>query len=244
MKYFAKYTRGFTLIELLVVMSIISMLSSVVIASVGTVRVKARNARIVQETNQLRNQFELGWNGTSYADFGQVPRSSYGAVINIIAPNTFSNPQINTLITDILSINSGQYGGGTAGNVPTICPGDAAIPSYQVASDNHRPENGLTIYVYPECGPVTAYAIYSSLTPILISGLSFIPTAFAAGGFNPIDHNLYTGYYCIDSSGNSITASKEWIPGFSNDPPYYPEDYPEKSYPYPFPNQVVDGKCH
>lgn len=46
--------KGFTLVELLVVISIISLLSSVVFASVNSARAKARDARRVAELNQIR----------------------------------------------------------------------------------------------------------------------------------------------------------------------------------------------
>ncbi|MFT5179916.1 MAG: prepilin-type N-terminal cleavage/methylation domain-containing protein [Candidatus Paceibacteria bacterium] len=52
-------TKGFTLIELLVVISIIGLLSSVVLASLGEVRTKAAISSIQQEGIQLRTALEL-----------------------------------------------------------------------------------------------------------------------------------------------------------------------------------------
>lgn len=49
---------GFTLIELLVVMAIISLLSSIVLTSVGQVRSKARDSKRVQDLIQVRNALE------------------------------------------------------------------------------------------------------------------------------------------------------------------------------------------
>ena len=51
--------KGFTLIELLVVISIIGLLSSIVLASISTARVKGRDSKRLQDLVQLRNALEL-----------------------------------------------------------------------------------------------------------------------------------------------------------------------------------------
>lgn len=68
--------RGFTLIELLVVIAIIGMLSSVVLASVTTVREGARDARRLQDLSSLSRALEL------YAtdNVGAYPPHSAGTV--------------------------------------------------------------------------------------------------------------------------------------------------------------------
>lgn len=64
-------TRGFTLIELLVVIAIIGLLSSVVLASLSTARLRARDASLMQEVNQLATMYELEYASTgSYANIG------------------------------------------------------------------------------------------------------------------------------------------------------------------------------
>jgi len=59
---------GFTLVELLVVISIIGFLSSIVLASLNTARMKARDAVRASDINQLINALAL-----YYDDHGQVP---------------------------------------------------------------------------------------------------------------------------------------------------------------------------
>lgn len=51
--------KAFTLIELLVVIAIISLLSSVVLASINSARIKARDARRIEDLRQLELALEL-----------------------------------------------------------------------------------------------------------------------------------------------------------------------------------------
>lgn len=50
---------GFTLIELLLVISILSLLTTIVLASLNTSRAKARDAKLVAETKQLQKALDL-----------------------------------------------------------------------------------------------------------------------------------------------------------------------------------------
>jgi type II secretion system protein G len=59
---------GFTLIELLVVISIISLLSSVVLASLNDARGKARDAQRIQQLKQVQAALEL-----YYSENGEYP---------------------------------------------------------------------------------------------------------------------------------------------------------------------------
>jgi general secretion pathway protein G len=54
-----RLSKGFTLIELMVVISIISLLSSIVLASVKEVREKARATKFRAEVDQFINALEL-----------------------------------------------------------------------------------------------------------------------------------------------------------------------------------------
>jgi len=64
-------SRGFTLIELLVVIAIIGVISSSVLAAVGTARESARDARRIADARQIMTALEL-----YYSDNNQFPRGN------------------------------------------------------------------------------------------------------------------------------------------------------------------------
>lgn len=64
---------GFTLIELLVVIAIIGTLSSVVLASLNTARMKARDTARIADLVQIRTALEMYYN-----DHGYYPQSDCG----------------------------------------------------------------------------------------------------------------------------------------------------------------------
>jgi prepilin-type N-terminal cleavage/methylation domain-containing protein len=66
-----KKTRGFTLIELLVVIAIIGLLSSVILASLNSARIKGRDARRVSDLTQIQVALEL-----YYDKYNYYPKSS------------------------------------------------------------------------------------------------------------------------------------------------------------------------
>jgi prepilin-type N-terminal cleavage/methylation domain-containing protein len=65
-----KFTTGFTLIELLVVISIIGLLSSVVLASLNSARVKGRDAVRMQTLTQYSSALELYRDTTGHYPIG------------------------------------------------------------------------------------------------------------------------------------------------------------------------------
>ncbi len=76
MRFNLSKKKGFTLIELLVVVSIISLLSSIVFASLNSARSKARDARRKEDVLQIRNALELYYNDNGSYPFpypGNIP---------------------------------------------------------------------------------------------------------------------------------------------------------------------------
>jgi general secretion pathway protein G len=91
-----KRIQGFTLIELLVVISIIAALSSVVLASLNTARIKARDVRRFQDIAQIKNALELYRN-----DNGAYPLSG-GAYAPNGAWTNSNDTSWNNLATALL----------------------------------------------------------------------------------------------------------------------------------------------
>lgn len=84
--------RGFTLIELLVVIAIIGILSSVVLASLNSARMKARDARRLSDMHEMQVALEL------YHDsFGQYPNSDSAGC------GGWDTPGNGTFITPLVS---------------------------------------------------------------------------------------------------------------------------------------------
>ncbi|TSC54596.1 MAG: putative General secretion pathway protein GspG [Parcubacteria group bacterium LiPW_30] len=89
-KNLIKDKKGFTLIELLVVIAIIGILSSIVIASLNTARVKARDTRRLADMNQLIKAIEM-----YHTDNGFYPACGVADYCNSTASGGYVN--LNTL---------------------------------------------------------------------------------------------------------------------------------------------------
>ena len=87
--------RGFTLIELLVVIAIIGILSSVVLASLNTARLKSRDARRISDIKQLQIALAL------YSDSNS---SAYPTALSALAPT-----YIGVIPTDPVGAGAYKY---------------------------------------------------------------------------------------------------------------------------------------
>ena len=93
MNFFTKQNRGFTLIELLVVIAIIGILSSVVLASLNSARLKSRDARRIGDIKQLQLALEM------YYDSNNGYPSSTSALVPDYIPVQPGDPQTNSAYT-------------------------------------------------------------------------------------------------------------------------------------------------
>ncbi len=88
--------KGFTLIELLVVISIVSILSSVVIASTQQARNRAGYAKAASDITTLRTALEL-----SYQNNGDWPPS--GSTAYYISDTAYGWPTLGNLLQNVLA---------------------------------------------------------------------------------------------------------------------------------------------
>lgn len=100
------HSRGFTLIELLVVISIIALLSSVVISSLGTARTRGADSAIKAAMKEIQTQAQ------NYLD--SANQVTFGTATGAGACSTASTLWTDTRVTEILA-NIQQ----NAGAVPT-----------------------------------------------------------------------------------------------------------------------------
>src|SRR3989344_9029837 len=83
-------SRAFTLIELLVVISIIGLLSTVVLASLNTARVKARDAQRIAALKEIQKAIELyaSDHGGQYPGYLSTPTLATNEIPGSVAGDT------------------------------------------------------------------------------------------------------------------------------------------------------------
>lgn len=94
--------KGFTLIELLVVISIIGLLSSVVLTSLGSARVKARDARRLSDLRQIILALELYYSDNDAYPNRNLPLSTNSTAWGLLAADL--QPYIDPLPVDPINI--------------------------------------------------------------------------------------------------------------------------------------------
>jgi type II secretion system protein G len=108
-----KTQKGFTLIELLIVIAIIGVLSSVIVASLNQGRIKARDAKRIQDLATIRTALEL-----YYLDNGYYPIATGWVYSSNWSPGTGLNlqsalaPYLPTMPVDPVNNGIAPWGSG------------------------------------------------------------------------------------------------------------------------------------
>lgn len=132
-KVYWKMRLGFTLIELLVTISIISMLSSVVMATVSSARSKATDARIKSQLRSAKTAAELYLYNSSTFKYGNAVGGTEPAGTTVgggCANGLFTNSIIKPLV---LSANYPVYSAG-AGRCTVPSSGDSYTISVKLSN--------------------------------------------------------------------------------------------------------------
>src|SRR3989344_3497265 len=130
------YRKGFTLIELLVVIAIIGLLASIVIASLSSVQSKARDAKRIEDVDQVRKSLTI-----FSSDFGNYPLAT--ATTTLTATSTvgsaiISSGAMSTMPKDP-SIYQYSYVSDASGSTYSInfCLETSSIRGYAQGCDNY-----------------------------------------------------------------------------------------------------------
>lgn len=182
--------KGFTLIELMVVMSIIALLSSIIFASIKTVRENALITKTVSEMKSLQNAVELYKN-----NFGYYPDERNGDL---------SEPGILYIEED--SYNPGWGNNLTGGGGYMSIIKDYLVDNKYIATAPHAPnypnncqenacvDNGYLLGYSTDLGDISSGGYYYMCGDQIVSNYVIFLYANTKKINLPILKNIYPGY--------------------------------------------------
>jgi prepilin-type N-terminal cleavage/methylation domain-containing protein len=171
--------KGFTIIELLVVVAIIGLLSSVVLASLRTARLKAADARIQEQVLALRSLMQLEFSDLGHYSNFKAAGAWKAAGTSCTAASFGTSPyaaKAAELCTDIV-----RQAGSTCGSA-CLYFSNVAIPGKPPGSGYHQnnPPNVISIQAYLP-GKTHDAAAAGSTRPRYLCLSSFGNTSIADG---------------------------------------------------------------
>ncbi len=92
--------QAFTLVELLVVISIIGLLSSIAVVSLGSARVKARNAKRIADVERLAQAFYLANNASGS---GTYPGTAAPVCLSTVCTGAWSGFPVDSNVDSFIS---------------------------------------------------------------------------------------------------------------------------------------------
>jgi len=152
--------RAFTLIELLVVIAIIGVLSNIVLASLNTARMKARDSKRVSDAQEIRKALEL-----YYDDYGHYP-----AYVDSAGDSGWDNSSIGD------GFITGLTGSNVRGDNPTGKKYMSVMPQdpQQVSTDSlcaqsyaylSSPNSTYNLLIHPESSALKGFTYDPSMCP-------------------------------------------------------------------------------
>lgn len=171
----ASVSRGFTLIELLVAMAIIGILAAVVMASLGSARIRGRDAQRISDIQQIKIALAKYYETNDKYPATIAPAASSPLVTGGFLTNMPLDPTSQTMYSYAAFVSSGAAG-------------SAACSSYHLGADLENSAN-------PELQH-DADSYVSSGGSLALSGETLLSNAVLCSGSSPDFHGTDTASKC------------------------------------------------
>jgi prepilin-type N-terminal cleavage/methylation domain-containing protein/uncharacterized repeat protein (TIGR02543 family) len=202
------FLSGFTLIELLVVISIIGFLSSVVLASLQTARIKANDVKIAQDLNQVKTAVEL-----YYADHQSYNIAALGETDKTILVVNQNNNASSFEWINIFSTKKAE-----ALTSQQLCDNFSLITQILV---NHKYLSAIPVYPNQNTATGLCYKSATSSDGTYFAAYAPLSTSVSVGGSNVLKN---TGFVVGDTSIDNLNKIR--LEGTNNEYPHTVGDTP------------------